>query len=445
MTTNWIYLGPALVGHNLNLCVVRGFATLADLARVSRADVYDQVMNPAGTQRELNKKHAQQCFEYAAGSLGVDADADPRAFPEVACNVRQDHLSVLRLVELDEETEIAPESLAELLQERVALFLHVYVDGDCTADAVSISRLDGNHRLHGAELAGNLDAAEDVVIPYALFVNLRRNQEAELFIDFNNEHKGMEAAHLLTLRASTQSDLDLMSRDLALWLARSLSAVDEPFDGVVFHGGSKRGVTAEFKATGGIPRLKISTLRSALDKSLRASAMTDKLISETSEDVATRSRAHSDDPSVSAAQVRAAMWKTIHERYWRQVRSCFGDCWNPSTHHLLTNIGISGFAQFASFILENHLAKMNSGDVAYLRNPAQLDALFRDALLAARSVDLRKDAWSGVAGAGGESRMLLALKEAFLGATPGKATLVEDILKDLVGNVSEGCDGVDPE
>lgn len=61
-----------ILGGNLNLSVIRGFASLDLLAAVSRSDVYDQVLNPLGTQRMLEKAHATQAVKYAVASLSAE-------------------------------------------------------------------------------------------------------------------------------------------------------------------------------------------------------------------------------------------------------------------------------------------------------------------------------------------------------------------------------------
>src|SRR5262250_2104775 len=48
----------------LGVKVYRGFANLADLAEVSKADIYDQQNNPTGTQRDLSPAHARDAYEY---------------------------------------------------------------------------------------------------------------------------------------------------------------------------------------------------------------------------------------------------------------------------------------------------------------------------------------------------------------------------------------------
>ena|ERR1700722_8791377 len=56
---------PVVRAKVLGVKVYRGFANLADLADISKADVYDQQKNPKGTQRDLNERHARQAYEYA--------------------------------------------------------------------------------------------------------------------------------------------------------------------------------------------------------------------------------------------------------------------------------------------------------------------------------------------------------------------------------------------
>lgn len=60
-----IILGlPVVRAKVLGVNVYRGFANLADLADISKADIYDQEKNPKGTQRDLSLKHARDAHEY---------------------------------------------------------------------------------------------------------------------------------------------------------------------------------------------------------------------------------------------------------------------------------------------------------------------------------------------------------------------------------------------
>jgi hypothetical protein len=83
-----IDLGPCVVGENLNLLALRGFAGLDQLADISSPDIYDMKDNPKGTQRDLKVKHAAECFEYAMESQNEPPETSPRAFPEILLNAR---------------------------------------------------------------------------------------------------------------------------------------------------------------------------------------------------------------------------------------------------------------------------------------------------------------------------------------------------------------------
>src|SRR5437016_12641521 len=87
-----------LIAHkskNLDTICYRGAAPLAHLGLISQADVFDQVTNPDGLQRDLSPKHASEVYDYVAQEPEADR---PRAFPEVVLNVRDK--KVLRIEEI---------------------------------------------------------------------------------------------------------------------------------------------------------------------------------------------------------------------------------------------------------------------------------------------------------------------------------------------------------
>ena len=49
---------------NLDTVCFRGSGPLAHLALVSQPDVFDQVANPDGLQRDLSPKHAADAYDY---------------------------------------------------------------------------------------------------------------------------------------------------------------------------------------------------------------------------------------------------------------------------------------------------------------------------------------------------------------------------------------------
>ena len=103
-----------------------------------------------------------------------------------------------------------------------------------------ISRVDGNHRLYGADLSMErimADADEEdpdyPTVPFALFVGLKPIEEGSLFRDINAEHKGMETADLdtLTVRLHTADEMKKDASLLPLWLANELTGDKRAFFG----------------------------------------------------------------------------------------------------------------------------------------------------------------------------------------------------------------------
>lgn len=200
-----IDFGPCLAGRNLNLMVFRGFASLDALAAVSAPDVYDSYTNPSGTQRELDKKHAQSCFDYATTADNVLPQDDPRSFPEIILNAR-DH-QVVELYHIDDhDFVLALDSFtsdAEFDGHIVGVRVHTdLLEYPHPLKNPQISRVDGNHRLSGADvdalIAGDEDV-EHIPVPFSLYVGLTTEQEVKLFKDINGEHKGMDVTHLVNI------------------------------------------------------------------------------------------------------------------------------------------------------------------------------------------------------------------------------------------------------
>src|SRR6266568_3339890 len=65
------------LGYN----VYRGFAPLSEIAKLSKADIFDQSQNPVGTQRNLNRQHARKAHEYVANT-------EKAFYPEIILNIR---------------------------------------------------------------------------------------------------------------------------------------------------------------------------------------------------------------------------------------------------------------------------------------------------------------------------------------------------------------------
>jgi DGQHR domain-containing protein len=389
-------LGPVIVGRNLNLLSVRGFARLDTLAVISAPDVFDMVRNPTGTQRELKQKHAKECFVYATESLDCVPDDEPRAFPEVILNARDgDVVEIYNLANPDEIYDFNSFDLDEEREFGIAgLRINLRNIGFPKPEkAPKISRVDGNHRLHGAdeeiereslgddnpdEVSENLEFPQ---VPYCMLLGLTAIQEGALFKDINDEHEGMETAHLdsLTLRLKSSEELKKDPKFLPLWVAAELTKPGRAFHGIVFMGGSMKGVRASDDIR---PLLKINALKSAIQVQLRhAKVVSADLTAE---------------PEVIV---------NILDNYWAAVRDKFPDAWNNKRDYiLLQSIGLNGFAEFGGDAL----------DKAY--NEGSVDKEDFERILApiAISLTLERTAeiWNAVAGAGGARKVATELLKA---------------------------------
>src|SRR5437870_2054730 len=149
---------------NLDTICYRGSAPLAHLALLSQPDVFDQVTNPDGLQRDLSPKHASDAYDYATRDKKTEF---PRAFPEVVLNVRDKKILELQQVNPEATGDMAPLRL---------VFDIAAMQGTKTY----VSRVDGNHRLWYS--AG--DERRDPVlleVPFQIHVGLSRDQERAIF------------------------------------------------------------------------------------------------------------------------------------------------------------------------------------------------------------------------------------------------------------------------
>lgn len=372
-----IDLGACLVGKNLNLLTVRGFGRLDQLAVVSAPDVYDMIDNPTGTQRALKMEHARDCFDYALKSQEWPAEERPFAFPEVILNARDNN--VIEIYDLADPTDLIDlDSYAEELNGTHKLVglrvLLSQIRFPKPEKAPQISRVDGNHRLYGADLSIERtisDPDEEQLdypfVPFALFVALKPIEEGSLFRDINAEHKGMETAHLdtLTVRLHTADEMKKDPALLPLWLANELTAPGRAFAGMVFKGGSTRGLKAAQLA----PPIKINALKTMIGVQLRSAAL-----------IMPRLREQPD-----------ALIDLL-DRFWTAVKKSFPDAWgNKRDYILLQSIGLNGFAEFGGKILERawEEEKIDEEDfVRYLKPVVQ-------------NMSLNRSDYPGVAGAGG--------------------------------------------
>ena len=313
---------------NLDTTCYRGSAKLSDLARISTADVFDEIANPEGLQRDLNRKHANDAYEYAAREPD---DALPRAFPEVMLNVRDP--SVVEVERIDSKTPIR------------LVRLSFDVGKISRAKTVKVSRIDGNHRLYYA--AGDGDrAALDILGPYSITLGLSPEQEAGLFLAVNAEQKGLNTSHLATLQSRLMPDAVELERYPQRVFARYLAEDDtSPFFEMVHMGGSKAGQ----KAAGKRRPVSFTSLMTGVRRTLTKSQYL---------------------PDLTSGDARYNMIRS----WWQAVQAVWPEAFeNPGEYYITKNIGIQSLSILGATVIDRAMASGNVEvlDLVDLLEPAK--------------------------------------------------------------------------
>lgn len=212
----------AIKGKILGVEVYRGFAKLSDLAKISKADVFDQKTNPQGTQRDLSPKHAKEAYNYVK-------DKGFAFWPEVFLCVRE-----AKVVEFTRNANFKNYGTLKI---------------NCSAikksKNISISRVDGNHRLHftSGEFPGYPEIGKEV--SFCLAADLTLEQEITLFRDINDNQRRMNTSHLDNIEIRLSPEDILKKKDPALYIAKKLGQEnDSSLYDKVYEGGKKPGYFA---------------------------------------------------------------------------------------------------------------------------------------------------------------------------------------------------------
>ncbi len=342
-------------GKNLDTMCYRGSAPLAHLALISQTDVFDQVNNPSGLQRDLSPKHASEAYEYVRRARNHEY---PRAFPEVVLNVR--HKQILKLEE-DGQT--------------VRMQFNVNDMNDMKHGKVYVSRVDGNHRLF---YAGGDERREPLLaeVPFQIHLSLSREQERSLFVDINSNQKGLSSSHLSVMQNRlTEEEIEIRDH-LDRWISHKLASDPaSPWHGLIHLGGSKKGTRAQ-----GLTRLvNFASIQGGVGKMLSKSQYIHDL----------------GDAQFQYVVVR---------NYWQAVKTVFSEEWsNPKDYLLLKNIGVWSLSILAGAIIDRcmPLGRVEAKD--FSRYLSQVRNRF----------DWRKDATgeSAVAGMSGNQAALIIAGE----------------------------------
>jgi DGQHR domain-containing protein len=209
---------PVIKGKVLGVSVYRGFAPLCDLARISQADIYDPKTNPTGTQRDLSPKHAKDAYDYVKTSeLGF--------WPEVFLAARNSDV-----IRFEPSSKDGLYGLLSVDVEKIET-LH---------KKISISRVDGNHRLHYADGLTKGYPAIQKPSSFCLAVNITLDEEIALFRDINNNQRRMSTSHLDNVEVRLTPEDQLKRSSPHLYISKKLGEDHEsPFYGRIYDGGKK--------------------------------------------------------------------------------------------------------------------------------------------------------------------------------------------------------------
>ncbi len=298
----------AILSRNLDTECYRGSAPLADLANISKADIFDQDQNAKGLQRNLSPSHAQAAYTYAAR----ESDPKwPRAFPEVVLNVR-------------DKTAVKMEEVGE------GWFVLTF---DCDrierAPRPIVSRIDGNHRLEYT--AGGTKRHEPLHIeaPFQIHIGLNTEQEASLFLDINANQKGLNTSHLSWLQSRLSEEEEEIRQHPERWIARRLSEDPmSPWSGLIHKGGSKAGARMQ----GHTRPVNFKSLENGVKRTLGKSQYIHDLT------------------DIKAQYV-------VIRNYWNGVKRVFSEEWSRAQDfQVLKNVGVMSFSILGGTVVDRCLA-----------------------------------------------------------------------------------------
>lgn len=208
---------PVIRSKILGVDVVRGYARLCDLASVSRADIYDARLNPTGTQRDLSPKHARDAYLYIQ-------QEEVSFWPEVFLALRRPEVCKLKAT-------VPQKGFYELTIDVAAIR---------RSPSISISRVDGNHRLHFADGASDGYPPIKKLVSFCLAVEISKNDELKLFKEINDNQRRMNTSHLDNITLRVSEEVAVIRREPELYIAKRLmDDPDSPLSGSVFAGGKK--------------------------------------------------------------------------------------------------------------------------------------------------------------------------------------------------------------
>jgi DGQHR domain-containing protein len=185
---------------------------------MSKADIYDEAKNPKGTQRDLSPKHARDAYEYVKNT-------DLGFWPEVFLCARRNDI-------------ITFHSISQELPDLG--ILEVDISTAQKDPNISISRVDGNHRLYYGDGAETGYSRIDKLVSFCLAYDLSREEEIQLFKDINQNQKPMNTSHLDRIEVRLTPEEELKRRNPELYIAQRLhDDPKSPLHNRIYGGGKK--------------------------------------------------------------------------------------------------------------------------------------------------------------------------------------------------------------
>lgn len=210
---------PVVRAKMLGINVYRGFCNLSTLSEISKADIYDQIHNPTGTQRDLSVSHARAAYSYIK-------DKDFGFWPEVFLCAREKNILTYRPV-TDETDDLG--------------ILEIDLDNlKSESGKIHISRIDGNHRLHFGDGKETGYTKIEKIVSFCLSFDLSKEEEIQLFKDINLNQKAMNTSHLDNIEVRLSAEDILKKRSPDLFIAQKLGSDQKsPLHMKIYEGGKK--------------------------------------------------------------------------------------------------------------------------------------------------------------------------------------------------------------
>ncbi len=290
---------PVIRGDVLGINTYRGFGELSEIAKMSRADIYDQKHNPAGTQRDLNVRHAKAAHTYVSGK-------EFAFWPEVVLCCR-----IADVVKFDKSDDKTGAGILSVDMSQIETL--------ASKGKIAISRLDGNHRLHFAD--GHSEGFDPVerIASFCLLMGLGEEDEITLFRDINNNQRRMNTSHLDTIIIRLTQEEVIMREKPTLYVAERLGKDKEsPFYRRVWKGGIR---SSEL-------HIPLRTLLSGIDYLRQRSSNLEQLRNVEAEYILIRN-------------------------YWSAVRRWVPEAWDePKKYLLLRGAGLWGACMLGGYVID---------------------------------------------------------------------------------------------